>query len=51
MKSKNEQENNKLRNLEDALQKNTDHKGVSGQIDGFRYDYDDSADIRNEDSD
>ncbi|MDZ5473259.1 hypothetical protein SM124_16195 [Bacillus sp. 31A1R] len=48
MKSRNEQSSYKRSNLEEALENNADNQSVSSQKDGFRYDYDDSAEITNE---
>ncbi|MDZ5472442.1 hypothetical protein SM124_11850 [Bacillus sp. 31A1R] len=45
MKSRNEQSSYKRRNLKEALENNADIQSVSYQIDGFRSDYDNSADI------
>jgi hypothetical protein len=48
MKSNNVQENNKSKSLKQALQNKTDNQSVSAQKDGFRYDYNDSSDFKDD---
>lgn len=49
MKSNNKEQNSKENSLEQILQNNQQaNENVSAQKDGFRYDYNDSSDFKND---